>query len=119
MRNTALDRYLSARLKELILIVSVGCWFVGCGTHNPLRLVNVTETPTTIPYEKAEFRISGRYVYNRLSAAKREHVERYKQSADYSVVRSSDSRKHIANVFSKIGRSQIQQSAAYTDPSSK
>jgi hypothetical protein len=55
MRNTALDKYLSARLKELILIMSVGCCFVGCGAHNPLELVNVTETPTTIPYKKAEY----------------------------------------------------------------
>ena len=38
MRNTALDKYLSARLKGLILIVSVGCCFVGCGAHNPLDL---------------------------------------------------------------------------------
>ena len=55
MRNTVLDKYLSARLKGLILFVSVGCCFVGCGTHNPLRLDNVTETPATIPYESAEY----------------------------------------------------------------
>ena len=35
--------------------MSVGCCFVGCGAHNPLELVNVTETPTTIPYKKAEY----------------------------------------------------------------
>ena len=35
--------------------MSVGCCFVGCGAHNPLELVNVTETSTTIPYEKAEY----------------------------------------------------------------
>jgi hypothetical protein len=51
----ALHKSLSARLTEWILILSVGCWFVGCGTHNPLSLVNVTETSTTIPYEKAEY----------------------------------------------------------------
>ncbi len=51
----ALDKYLSTRLMGLILIMPVGCFFIGCGTHNPLRLVNVTETPVTIPYEKAEY----------------------------------------------------------------
>ena len=56
MRNTtSFDKDLSARLKGLILIVSVGCCFAGCGAHNPLRLASVTETPATIPYEKAEY----------------------------------------------------------------